>query len=303
MAMMLHLPAILATVAQALVWSPTVMLEPLNSLDNGSHGACRVPGGKLLFLHIMKAGGTSVDSFLACHCERVGCSMKLSLGTYHDLYGNTNCDQPAICSTHGDYKERKELCGDAFEHPTEVFTVFREPISRVFSLYNYEKAQGESLPTIAEIYHWCDKEIANDTISLFTTSINWLCDAMTNHMTLKTFASTSFLYSSKMNKAALGQAKSVVASLNATIFMDDFNRFAEAFTESSLIRGDYTNPQAKRCELGHSNPTECPTCAGEPTAAEAELIKQHNEMDMALYNYAANLPNRRKGWTVRSSNE
>merc|ERR1712048_493332 len=169
--------------------------------------------------------------------------MKLSLGTYHDLHGNTNCDQPAVCSTHGDYKDRKDLCGDAFEHPKRVFTVFREPISRVFSLYNYEKAQGRSLPPIAELYHRCDSGIVNAT-----TSVDWLCDSMTNHMTLKTFAIKSLPHSSKMDKALLGQAKSVVASLDATIFMDDFKSFAEAFTESLLITGDYINPQEKRCE-------------------------------------------------------
>merc|ERR1719343_1347042 len=98
-----------------------------------------------------------------------------------------------------------------------------------------------------------------------------------------------------MNSTLLSQAKETLAKLDAVFFMEDFGHFADAFKASSLIEQEYMKNGSKKCELGHSNPTACATCRSEPTAEEKEIIIQHNQMDIELYNYASNLPNRFRG--------
>lgn len=229
---------------------------------------------------------------MACHCKRVGCSLQLSLGPVHDLHGNRNCAKPTMCTTHGDFRNRKELCGDQFAEPAKVFTVFREPVSRVFSLYNYEKAQQTDLPSIADIYNTCDTKVIDD--EFLSSRIGWFCRAMINKMTLGTFSENKTVYTAR-EPALLEHAKTQVSKLDAVFFMEDFDSFAEAFEESSLVSNMYLNPHAKRCELGHSNPTVCATCSHEPTPEERRLIEEHNQMDVELYNYATGLQNRYKG--------
>lgn len=291
MAMALRLFAILATAGEAIMYTPSSFFAVNDALNasffDDADGECRVPGGTLLFLHIMKAGGTSVDSFLACHCKRVGCSLQLSLGPLHFLHGNKNCERPAMCTTHGEYRNRKELCGDDFENPDRVMTVLREPVSRVFSFYNYEKEQGWQLPPLEELYKQCDTEKIDEDRPLY-----YVCAEMINVMVGKTFANKDRKWSSAWDPELLSQAKNVVANLDATFFLEDFDRFVTAFEQAKLVDNTYIHQNDPHCELGHSNPTDCPTCAKEPTAAEVELIKRHNEMDIALYNFAAGLPNR-----------
>merc|ERR1719356_2010237 len=113
--MALRLFATFVATGHALSLQPTAFLAPdplfliraNGSIHEDGVGECRVPAGQVLFLHVMKAGGTSVDAFLACHCKRVGCSMKLSLGTYADRHGIKKCERPSVCSTHGNYRNRK----------------------------------------------------------------------------------------------------------------------------------------------------------------------------------------------------
>lgn len=294
--MSLRLCAILATACEAVQFLPRTLTAAHSAFNRSiieegiedGPGVCRVPQGQLLFLHIMKAGGTSIDSFLACHCNRVGCGMTLSLGPFRENHGHTNCP-PALCSTHGDYRDRKELCGEEFANPAKVMTAFREPVSRVFSLFNYEIEQGHNLSSIANVYKDCDAEQQDENKPL-----GWLCAAMTNHVVIKTVADKVVPYSSKWDDALMKQAKDVVSSLDAIWFLEDFERFATSFGEASLVENSYTSEWANkpRCDVGHSNPTECPRCQKAPTAEEVELIKKHNEMDIALYNFAATLPNR-----------
>lgn len=290
MAKLLRFCAVLATGVEALLYTQPSFFSTKDALneslfDDGA-GECRVKAGRLLFLHIMKAGGTSVDAFLACHCKEVGCSLKMSLGNYHDLHGNKNCDQPALCTTHGEYRNRKELCGDDFEEPEKVMTVFREPISRVFSMYNYIKEQGWKLESLAQFYDGCDSEKVD-----VDTPRGWLCANMINNMVLQTFATEKLAYSAGWDHELLNQAKKTVSKLDATFFLDDFDKFKTAFVKTGLV-DTASDTSGTKCELSHSNPTDCPTCTKEPTAEEIELIKRHNWMDIALYDYAGKLPNR-----------
>merc|ERR1719343_1258215 len=114
-----------------------------------------------------------------------------------------------------------------------------------------------------------------------------MCNSMTNYAVLKTFSNEHVAYTSDWNLEAINQAKKRVSSLDATFFLGDFDRLPTAFVETFP-------PFSGKCELGHLNQVhDCPTCATEPTAAETELIEQHNQMDIMLYNYAQGLPNRK----------
>merc|ERR1719343_511060 len=80
------------------------------------------PPGQLLFLHIMKTGGSSVEVFLDCYCDQVGCGMFVHDGVVTKFKGKAACNkESAVCSTHANYEDRVEACGTHFENPKYIF--------------------------------------------------------------------------------------------------------------------------------------------------------------------------------------
>ena len=82
---------------------------------------------KLLFLHIPKTGGTSIEKFLVSHGYDI--SFFTSTGSIY-INGHT----PQHCT----FKEIKEL--NLIDEKFKIFTVVRDPVGRVISEYAYLKS-------------------------------------------------------------------------------------------------------------------------------------------------------------------
>jgi len=185
------------------------------------------------------------------------------------------------------------LCGSGFQEVDRVFTVFRDPVDRVFSLYNYEKTKGLKLPPLATLYSMCDQHEGEAE-----SNATWICAQIVNHLVVKTFNPNEMRYTSKLNNELLNIAKDATKNLDAIFFMDDFATFPQAFQASGLLPP--INDNQKKCGLEHANPTKCPNCADEPTADEINLIRNHNNMDTALFEWAKGLGNRYTGASAAS---
>lgn len=274
-------------------------------VEEKENGAVCLPPAQLLFLHVMKNGGTSVDRFLSCHCHRAGCGFKLSLGTFLEYYGRTECSSPSVCSTHGDLRNRETLCGSNFQDVKKTFTVFREPAGRAFSFYNYEKSKKPSMPSLLNLLAACDEHEGEDQSGFNTTSVrigdeifswkttNYWCSGLTNHMTLSTFAKEDTPYARQVGAkedsgAAVAEAMEVVHGLAAIFFIEDLAQFPQAFDDSGLLP---KVPDENKCRLEHANPTKCDDCSDKPTEEEEEALLAHNRLDTKLYEYAKKLPN------------
>jgi len=250
--------------------------------------------GQLLFLHIMKNGGTSVDRFLACKSKRGNAGFTLSLGEVHLYEGRTDCNDPSVCSTHGRWIERVEKCGAKFQSPKKMFTVLRNPVDRVFSMYNFQKANEykksggkKSLPELSEMLQDCMTKGSSP-------NRDFMCQAMINHVTLRTFSRGNMMFNVTYNPKTVDQAKDLIEKLDAVFLMDDFPTFVEAFEKSGLLEESDHPARKKSCSLDHANPTECPVCHNKPTDSERQLIEKLNRMDMELYEYAKTMKKRFK---------
>jgi len=249
---------------------------------------CMAPG-ELLFLHVMKNGGTSVDHFLACKAKRNIAGFKLSLGTFEAYEGDKKCKEPTVCSTHGEWRNRVELCGAAFKKPSKAFTVMREPVDRVWSMYNYQKSKeyeesGTMFPPVDEMISDC----------LHGKGYEFMCQAMMNHVTIETLATNDdLIYNVSSCPECVEQAKGVMDKLDAIMLMDDFETFTEAFDHSNIF-SDKHEPTTfdEDCDLEHANPTECKVCDDEPTDDQRKVIEENNQMDIELYEYAKKIKTR-----------
>jgi len=234
-----------------------------------------------------------VDRFLACKAERSIAGFRLSLGPVHLYEGDKRCTQPSICSTHGEWRNRVELCGKAFEKPMKVFTVMREPVARVWSMYNYQKAiaaetNGDELPPI-------DKMIFNCRHGIHGMAYNeWMCAQIMNHVTIQILAQSDNLpYNVTYNVTYIEQAKEVMSKLDAIMLMDDFETFADAFDKSNIFNDRQETTAFKEdCALEHANPTECNVCTEKPTAYQRKMIEESNQMDIQLYKHAKDMKTR-----------
>jgi len=265
---------------------------------------CLAPG-RLLFLHIMKSGGTSVDKFLSCVSKRVNAGFMLSLGPYEFHEGAESCQPASVCSTHGAYSKRVELCGPEFENPEKVFTVMRDPVDRAWSHYNYQKAQqykdtGEILPPILDVISMCA-----DVNAELTPGNRYVCQSLMNHMTLKTFSdSQDKSWSAGYSQEDMDEAKDMVRRLDAVFFMDDFDSFVQQFRSAEIFepwasgeteKSDEDELGRKPCALDHSNSAKsvrpsglqpCDICEDYPSEREKSELRNVNHMDVELYEWA-----------------
>eukprot|EP00927_Polykrikos_kofoidii_P019736 TRINITY_DN1924_c0_g1_i1.p1 TRINITY_DN1924_c0_g1~~TRINITY_DN1924_c0_g1_i1.p1 ORF type:complete len:331 (+),score=45.99 TRINITY_DN1924_c0_g1_i1:105-1097(+) len=271
---------------------------------------CLAPG-KLKFVHVMKTGGLSVDGYLWCRCEHEGCSTSHHEGG-DSIGGDTSCSTPTVCTSHLPSYRMFEQCGDFTA--ARVFTVLREPVSRVVSFYNYMRFprpqdgfpgyspyQENNLTAVLRAWGNTDLNL-HQPYDPHLGGCTVCAAQLSNAMVLRHFVSPDSKAAQEtwVKKAGviqppnaeamvfqLEEAKKVIAGMDA-IFAD-LGTFKEAFERNDLLLpggGQTTSP----CDVPTSNPTASKI---DPVEEDIKLIKQLNWADIELYNYALTLPNLR----------
>eukprot|EP00927_Polykrikos_kofoidii_P067724 TRINITY_DN6316_c0_g1_i1.p1 TRINITY_DN6316_c0_g1~~TRINITY_DN6316_c0_g1_i1.p1 ORF type:complete len:357 (+),score=53.65 TRINITY_DN6316_c0_g1_i1:111-1073(+) len=288
-------------------------------LSNGSHSdgggsvfteTCMEPG-KLKFVHVMKTGGISVDEYLWCRCKQEKCSVSRHEGR-SSVMGDTSCEQPSVCTSHSPPWQMYQECGDFTK--ARVFTLLREPVSRVVSFYNYMRFPRpedsypgyrpyQQMSLTAVLNSWGKVDLNIDQPKASSNGGCVMCAAqLSNAMVLRHFASEASLAaqstwpikagvvvppSETALRYQLAEAKKVLARMDA-VFVD-VGTFKEAFERDDLLTpGRAVTPTT--CEVPLANPSPSKI---DPTDSELELIRQLNWADEELYKYAQTLPNLR----------
>lgn len=271
---------------QLATWSEMEDSNRMESQDSGQEVGHCLPEGKIVFQHVMKTGGLSVDSWFQQTCDEHAdalCSIKRHDGRsgivqpkkYHQ-----SC-APSICTTHGAAYRTVEACGPSFEHAAR-FTVIRDPVTRVWSFYNYisrwyKPYQQTSLKEILSNYETWDPNHGLSDKDQCLHCHKQLSNAMAKHH----FAGPN---------GTLKEAKRTLENMKLVIETHSVDKipalFADLviFPESKPISGNtaYTMPR--------SNPSNY-RWGKYPDSVTEALIKQYNQMDIELYQHATKQPN------------
>eukprot|EP00448_Togula_jolla_P029490 CAMPEP_0170620762 /NCGR_PEP_ID=MMETSP0224-20130122/28231_1 /TAXON_ID=285029 /ORGANISM="Togula jolla, Strain CCCM 725" /LENGTH=333 /DNA_ID=CAMNT_0010946957 /DNA_START=39 /DNA_END=1040 /DNA_ORIENTATION=+ len=245
--------------------------------------AC-LPAGKVIFVHVMKTGGLSVDAFLRDACTEnpvAQCSLRRHDGA-RGLQGNTNCHKPSICTSHESMLGALDVCGDEFRDAV-YFTVLRDPVSRVWSFYNYISRwyKPYQTMTLIEVY---DAIRAGKDLNEGLRN-----DEMCHHceMQLKNAMSN---HSFEQPDGALSQWKDQLRSLQLILDISSLDRFGELTAQAKLFPELRALSSPTEVAMLHEN--SVPSRWGEhPDWMTEQCIRDWNQQDVELYEFAKTLPN------------
>lgn len=240
-----------------------------------------LPPGKLVFQHVMKTGGISVESFLKCACaERPDrlCTIRIKANhwstTTHPEGEPSDCS-PSICSTHAAATDLEEACGEEFASATR-FTTIREPVSRVWSFYNYLRRWYKPYK------HYTLKEILQNYSSLDLNE-----GLQENEMCLH----CHYQLSNAMvtHHYADADVYELVAGMGAIIDLRRLSDFPQISEKFALFPENPSLSGSTECTMQHQEATQYLDGA-HPDPETALLIAQHNREDVMLYEYVQTLP-------------
>lgn len=294
--------------------SETSQRAPLSTLsltnqfsDPGLQPQC-LPPGRLIFAHVMKTAGLSVDDYLKCRCVESHCSIARNEGS-RGIDGDSRCP-PAVCSAHYPVGEMGQICGRQFSN-ARVFTLLRDPVDRVVSLFHYVRTprpednwvgfvpyMNKSLEQVLVAY---GKEDWNNWRRGPGYDCSFCAKQLSNGMVLHHFASDRALAlrstwattngvlrvpRAKDLEEQLEEAKKVLERMDRIFF--DVRNFKDYFESDDLLTGGSSRSS---CSFPHINPTK--SFKAPPTERELQLIYDLNSADIELYEYAKKLPNAR----------
>mmetsp|Transcript_16422 Transcript_16422/g.30233 ORF Transcript_16422/g.30233 Transcript_16422/m.30233 type:complete len:442 (-) Transcript_16422:54-1379(-) len=279
-------------------------LSKLSAGGNRDDAAASLPcqdvgDTRILFAHVMKTAGESVDEYLKCRCTHEGCAVQLH-DHAHKTVGNKQCDT-SLCALHGKILNASDRCGDRYEKLTARFTVLRDPVSRVWSFYNYLSRwyipyQQRTLVSILEKY---GEEDLNEGLA-DSEQCEHCHKELVNRMVLGNFCGNYALCSSleegpQTDERALAEATAaamkVLGNFDAVFFQSDLGDFVAEFENVSKIF-----PTTAANASFPVNPAGCllpedknPTIYrwGALDNVTAKLIREKNWADVLLYQYAA----------------
>lgn len=250
----------------------------------------------------MKDGGSSADGYFECLANHLKFAVRHAEGPYNDFSGDQSCPA-AFCTAHHSLAKKTEVCGMSFME-SAAFTILREPVSRMFSLFNFYKyvrgtkfMQGVDEETgLEKNFHWLVKNFYKCHKENFADA---LCPQFNNDMTFGYLAPNAatimfahgqraqILLQSRYQatNADLEVAKKSLSQLDAIFFTEELGNWSNSFRRSGLPFSE----SASLCAFPHVN--ECATCGNGPDQEARRLATEMNVLDIELYEYAKTLPN------------
>lgn len=302
-----------------------------NDNNDGETAKPIIQAHQVMHLHQMKTGGTSIDHLLRCALDRMRNELQWDVPYYsihecsrknfaaclsddtHDC--RKRMDDAAIMSycsalkyleTFGWWDETKNA-----EQNIKAFTVLRNPVDRVWSMFRFQTKSCYNCMPLVEIY---EKIEANDT-----SGFDQLCLAqLQNHEVANLLSSTDWpvtpesqdidesiqqamvaeaVENMKTFFTVIGLTEELPATartlglvfpwLNATL--DDTELFGEHRVKTEcLLQHDNQSPSNNRCIPGETpqQPSTHWNLPNHPDEATVAAIQKHNQLDIALYESA-----------------
>lgn len=242
-----------------------------------------LPPGKLIFQHVMKTGGLSMDKFLSCACSDQpsgACTIRVKNNHWVDVIPRSFESEcaPSICTTHFPATETAQVCGAEFAGAT-WFTTIREPVSRVWSFYNYLRRWYKpynflSLKDILQNYSKVDLNHGLPETEQCAHCAQQLSNAMAAH-----------------HYGGVARARHTLESMRVIIDLRRLEDFPRIATKYALFPELHSLSVSTKCAIEHTENSQAQYLLGRhPDPETAELIALHNIDDIMLYNFVKSLP-------------
>jgi len=257
-----------------------------------------LPPGRLVFVHVMKTGGLSVDSFLNCRCDSTqSCSVLHADGEVQQM-GTERCSEPSVCTMHRGISNLNERCGFQFGRAARMVTVLRDPIERVWSFYNYLKRWYTPYQEmdLATIYKNLDTDL-NENLPKGTHCL-FCSGELTNAMTIRYFCKNPDLCSPLEGKKAprrsvlakaLAEAKRALSAMDSIFLTQDLDYFDLMFDADRRLLPEWADADQRSCHaskvINHT-----PNKSSLDNRTIIKWISHKNRADILLYKYAWTLP-------------
>jgi hypothetical protein len=219
-------------------------------------------GKKLYFLHVMKDGGTSIDTFFNCLREVYNFRVMQREGPTERIWGEESCPV-GFCQSHHPLFKKEEVCGSEFSD-SAGFTVLREPLSRAFSLYKYYKYNQKisnlvdddvSFYELLNRTYKCTHGTASSGDEPFCfawnnelTSYYFAPNLMTTLLAYGQHAESMLQIGQRASGADLGTAKRLLQGLDAIFLTENFGTWISSFGRSGLPFSERrTNANSNTC--------------------------------------------------------
>eukprot|EP00977_Amphora_coffeiformis_P029071 scaffold38515_cov191-Amphora_coffeaeformis.AAC.1 len=270
-------------------------LQPKNLVDVDG----KLLEHQFLHLHHMKTGGTSMDSLMSCAMRRMRSEQRISVP-----YANIHECAPGHyrkCLSGADARCLDEIKAAAFmsycaplkdlgvfewqpseESPIHALTVLRNPVERVWSMYRFQTKHCYKCKTLKEVYADYDQNDPQDNCST----------QLMNHQTRNLITKEEGSDEEKV-KQAIDDLENFFTFVGLT---EDIPSTAAMVGMVFPWMAEQVNGTSTTCPFPHANASPSNNRCGpgkthwdlppHPDEETAELIRQHNQLDIQVYEAA-----------------
>lgn len=176
------------------------------------------------------------------------------------------------------------------EHPIYALTVLRDPVERVWSMYRFQTKRCYQCKTLKEVYAKYDQHDPHDTCST----------QLMNHQTRNLLTKVEGTDEEKVSQA-IEDLNSFFTFVGLT---EDIPSTAAMVGKVFPWMAERVNGTSTRCPFPHANASPSNNGCGpggthwelpsHPDEETAELIRQHNQLDVQVYEAAVEIFNLQK---------